>query len=102
MVLHYITQKFNLLPNSDISEITIVTNYLGYIVLYFAVIRLAKKGVIKGVWNGYIVPVLGMAGAIIILFGGFQNPLFALYMLICGILVAAALIYARVNKAKIK
>ncbi|MEM1485485.1 APC family permease [Oscillospiraceae bacterium PP1C4] len=99
--LHYVTQKFGLLPNSDVSEISIVTNYAGYIVLYIAVIRLARKGTIKGVWNGYIVPVFAILGALIILFGGMQNPLFALYMGVCAAIIVIALVYATVNKHKI-
>lgn len=101
MVLHYVTQKFQLLPNSDVSEISIVTNYLGYIVLYVAVIRLARKGKVKGRWNGYVVPVCATIGALIILMGGMQNPLFGMYMLVSLSLVCAALIYAKVNKNRI-
>jgi len=101
LVLHYMTQKYSLLPNSDVSEISIVTNYVGYIVLYIAVIRLARKGKIKGAWNGYIVPVFAILGALIILFGGMQSPLFALYISLCAALVAIALVYATINKSKI-
>ena len=101
LALHYITQKFQLLPNSDVSEISIVTNYLGYIVLYVAVIRLARKGQIKGLWNGYIVPICATVGALIILMGGLQSPLFGAYIAFCLMIVAAALIYAAVNKKRI-
>lgn len=101
MILHYVTQKYELLPNSDVSEISIVTNYLGYIVLYIAVIRLARQGKIKSRWSGYVIPVCAIAGALIILMGGLQNPLFGMYMLFCLTVVVAALLYATVNKKRI-
>ena len=101
MALHFITQKYNLLPNSDVSEISIVMNYLSYIVLYVMVIRLAAKGEIKGAWHGYIIPVLAILGALIILFGGIQNPLFLVHFTICAVLVLLALFYAVRNKSRI-
>lgn len=101
MVAHYITQKFSLLYNSDISEISIVTNYIGYIVLYIAVIRLARKGKVKGFFHGYAFPVLAILGAIIILFGGIQNPMFIYYFLFCSCFVAISIIYAIKNKDRI-
>ncbi len=101
LFLHYITQKLGLLPNSDVSEISIVTNYLGYIVLYVAVIRLARQGKIKGLWKGYVVPICAIVGALIILMGGLQNPLFGAYMVFCLSIVLAALLYATVNKRRI-
>ncbi len=99
--LHYVTQKYQLLPNSDVSEISIVTNYLGYIMLYAAVIRLARRGAIKGVWKGYVVPVCATVGALIILLGGLQNPLFGAYLLFCAAIIGAAVLYAVLNKARI-
>lgn len=101
MVVHYVTQKYGLLYNSDISEISIVTNYIGYIVLYVAVIRLARKGEVKGLWNGYVFPILAILGAIIILFGGIQNPMFIYYFLFCASFVGISIIYAIKNKDRI-
>lgn len=101
LLLHYVTQKYNLLPNSDVSEISIVTNYLGYIILYIAVIRLARKGEIKGKVSGYIIPVLAIVGAFIILLGGIKNPLFPIFLVFCITLVIISIIYAQKNKDKI-
>lgn len=95
MLIHYITQKFGMLPNADVSEIFIVTNYLGYSVLYLSVIRLARQGRVKGVWNGYIIPVLALLGSLIILVGGMQNPLFFYYLGLSALIVLGALYYAR-------
>ena len=43
-IVHYVTTKFELLPNSDISEISIAMGYTLYILLYVKVIQLGNKG----------------------------------------------------------
>ena len=93
MIIHYITQKYNLLPNSDVSEISIVTNYAGFILMYAAVIKLAKKGEIKNKFMGYVVPILATIGSLFILYGGLQNPLFLYYVAFCILVVVVALVY---------
>ncbi len=93
MTIHYVTQKFNLLPNSDVSEISIVLNYIGFILMYVAVINLTRKGEIKNKIKGYIVPVLAITGSLFILYGGMQNPLFKYYVLFCMTIIAIALVY---------
>ncbi len=93
IALHYITQKFNLLPNSDISEISITLNYVAFILLYVQVLRFGIKREIKSVWKGIINPVLAIIGSLIILYVGMQNPLFILYALICGVLLVTAYVF---------
>jgi APA family basic amino acid/polyamine antiporter len=103
MVIHYITQKYNLLPNSDISEISIVLNYLGFILLYISVIKLTAKGEIKNKLKGYIVPVLAILGSLFILYGGMQNPLFIYYISFCiAIVILAVVFYNKNNKNIVK
>lgn len=97
MAIHYFTQKYNMLPNSDISEISIVLNYLGFILMYIAVIRLANKGEIKSKIKGYVVPVLAILGSMFILYGGAQNPLFWKYITFCALVVAIAMGYYKVK-----
>lgn len=99
MAIHYITQKYNLLPNSDISEISIVINYMGFILLYIAVINLTRRGEIQNKFKGYIVPSFAIMGSLFILYGGMQNPLFRYYALFCAAVIAAALIYYKNKKA---
>ena len=43
-IVHYITTKFAILPNSDISEISITMSYTLYIILYFKVFQLGRSG----------------------------------------------------------
>lgn len=91
MVIHYITAKYQLLTNSDVSEISIVTMYLLYFVLYIQVIRMKRKGIIKSVWKGYVIPVLAMLGSAFIFIGGMQNTIFLAYV---GFSVVVAIIAA--------
>lgn len=93
IVLHYFAQKFNLMPNSDVSELNIVLSYLSNIMLYIAVIRMAKKGEIRSRWKGYAVPILALLGAIFILMGGFKNPLFWPIVVVYSGFVAVAMWY---------
>ncbi len=100
--IHYLTMKFGLLPNSDVSEISIVMNNFFLIVLYLQVLRLWRKGEIKGIWSGVIVPVLACVGAVFILVAGIQNPMFLYFVAICLAGSAAGYLYLggrRSNKA---
>lgn len=101
LVIHYITQKNNYLPNADISEISITVNYLLYILLYFKVFRMGLSGEIKGFWKGKINPILATVGSLIIFFGSFTNPLFLEYLIICGSLLLAAIIFWNFKKKSI-
>ncbi|HBD63091.1 MAG TPA: amino acid permease, partial [Clostridiales bacterium] len=95
MLIHYVTQKLNLLPNSDVSEISIVINYIGFILMYIAVINLARKGEIQSKIKGYVFPLLAILGSLFILYGGMQNPLFVYYAIFCIAVIAISLIYYR-------
>lgn len=102
MIAHYITQKYNLIPNSDVSEISIVINYVGFILIYVAVIKLALKGEIKSKVMGYVVPILAIFGSLFILYGGMQNQFFIYYLSFCIVVILISLGYYRKNKDIIK
>ena len=91
--INYITLKYNVIPNSDISEIPIVASYIIYVVLYICVIRLYLKGEIQGIGKGLIIPLIAAIGSLTIIVGGLQNPMTFLYLGICGIVVLIALRY---------
>ncbi|MBE6023150.1 MAG: APC family permease [Cellulosilyticum sp.] len=98
ILVHYVTQAYNILPNSDISEIAVTLNYVLFIGLYYEVLRLAFKGEIKSFFKGKVTPILAILGSLIILYVGFQNKLFIVYVLICAcILVSAYIYYHRKN-----
>ena len=96
--INYITLKYNVIPNSDISEIPIVASYIIYVVLYICVIRLYLKGEIQGVGKGLIVPLIAAIGSLTIIIGGLQNPMTFLYLGICGIVVLIGLAYLHKKK----
>ena len=93
VIVHYITQKFEFLPNSDVSEISIVMTYLLLMVLYVKVIVMYYKGEIQGKIRGIFYPIMAMIGSFVVLFGGIQNPLFIYYAIFCTIIMLTASIY---------
>ena len=93
LAMHYITCKFNLLGNSDVSEIAITLNYVLFILLYIQVLRLGFKREIKSFWKGKFNPILAILGSLVILYVGMLNPLFILYLLFCTIILVAAYVF---------
>lgn len=93
IIMHYVTQKFNLLPNSDVSEIAVTIQYVAFILLYVQVLRFGFRGEIKSFWKGKFNPILAIFGSLIILYVGMQNPLFWLYIVLCGLLFGAAYLF---------
>lgn len=100
-VIHFLTSRFDLLPGSDISEIAIVVHYILYVPLYIAVIKLAKKGRVSNKFYGYACPVLACVGSLIVLIGGFQSKLFPVYLVICALLIGAAVVFYNKHKSQI-
>lgn len=100
VIIHYLTQKFGVLPNSDISEISITISYVLYILLYLKVFKMGRSGEIKGLWRGFINPVLATIGSLIILIGSMSNPLFWVYTSFCLIILVSAMIFWKVKEKK--
>jgi len=96
-VVHYFTTKYELLKGSDVSEISVVTIYLLYTVLYVYVIRLRIKGEIKSNVKGYLIPALAIVGSCIMLYGGMQNPMFLAYASFSLMVIILAYIYAVIS-----
>lgn len=83
MLVHYITQKFNLLSGGDISEIAIVFSYVTYIILYIKVLRMKKDNIITSKFKGIVCPILAILGSLIILVGGYiSNPVYVTFFLL--------------------
>lgn len=97
LIVHYLTMKFNLLNNADVSEISIATMYLLLIFLYVRVIFLKKKGEIKGVFKGYVFPVLAIIGSIIMFTGSLQNKYFFIYFIISLLVLFISYLYIKKN-----
>lgn len=96
-VIHYFVIKYELIGNSDVSEIAIVMTYVLYVVLYFKVIMLWREGRIKGVMKGLVCPILATCGSIFIVTGGLQNQFFFIFVIICSIVLISGYLF----KAKV-
>ncbi|TCD45708.1 APC family permease [Streptococcus sp. X16XC17] len=99
--IHYLVSKFNLLPRSDISEITIVFNNTCFIFLYFIVLRLFLKGEIKNRLTGFVAPILAIISAITLLVGSLLTNFAtaACFLLVClGLCLISFAIYKKNTK----
>ena len=93
LAINHITQSVGM--RGDVSEIAICVSYLNYIILYIAVMRLAKKGEIKSKFMGYVVPMLAILGSIVILSGSITHPLFIYYVVISVFVMGAGFFYGK-------
>ena len=92
-IIHYFTMKYELLGNSDVSEISIVMCYVLFVVLYFKVFMFWREGKVKGIARGVIFPILATAGSAFIIYGGLQNPYFFIFVVICAIVFSIGYSY---------
>ena len=82
------------MPNSDVSEIPIVSSYILYILLYVKVIKLyMEKNDGLSVLRGLIIPIIAIIGSLLIIIGGLANPMTVVYILICAVVIALSLVY---------
>lgn len=100
VIVNFITQQFNLLPNSDVSDIAIAFNYVGYILLYLYIYKLKINGEIKGIFRGIVTPTLAILGSLVILGGVFNNPLFFYYLIFSAVIIILAIVFWR-NKSNL-
>lgn len=100
--INYVVQKNNLIPNSDVSEIPIVTIYVLYIILYICVMKLYFKGEVKNKFIGLVIPSLAILGSLLIVIGGLQNPMTFFYFGICLIVIGISLMFWKKNKEQIE
>lgn len=83
LVAHYFIQSHNLLQGRDISEISIVFNYLCLILLYIAVFQLFRKRVVQNTLTGFVAPILASIGSLLLLVGSLiASPYYVLIFLV--------------------
>ncbi|MCI6659723.1 MAG: APC family permease [Peptoniphilaceae bacterium] len=84
-ILHYFVMRFNILNGRDISEISIVFNFLIYILLYKAVFQYRKKNQSGGLWS----PIMAILGSIVILIGSIlASPVYVVvFLCFCTLVV---------------
>lgn len=92
-VIQYLQNKYSLLINGDIAEIAISVSYLLYIILYYQVFRLWRKGKVKGIWYGVVFPIFATLGSLFVLIGGLANPQFIIFVVICAIAIVGGYVY---------
>lgn len=92
-VVNYLVTRFDLLQGGDIGELTIVSQYLLFILLYYKVFSLWRKRKVKGVFYGVICPLLAAAGSVMIFVCGFAHWLvFTIgLLLVISVFMAGAL-----------
>ena len=87
LIINYLTQKQQM--PGDISEVPVCLMYVLFIMLYLTVIKLRKKGEIKGNIMGYVIPSLALLGSLIIVGGTISHPSFWYFVIIslivCGL-----------------
>ncbi len=102
LAVHYFVSKFNLLPGSDISEITIVFNNLSFVFLYLIVFNFYQKGLVRNKLTGLISPILAVISALILLIGAlltnFKNA--SLFLIFCLLFCLAAFTYYTKTSSK--
>lgn len=95
-IVHYTVMKYGLLGEMDISEIAIVVSYVLYLVFYYSVFQMWRKGEITSMFFGCFAPLFGALGSLFVLYGGAQNPMFLKFCLpVCLVVLALAYGYSR-------
>lgn len=102
LFIHYLVSKFNLLPGSDISEITIVFNNLSFVFLYLIVLNLHRKGQVKSKLTGLLSPLLAILSAIILLLGGLLTnfKMVTFFLLFCLLFCIGVFVFYQRNHKK--
>lgn len=67
--IHYLVEKYQWLPGSDICESAVVFNSICLLPLFYATYRLHKQGEIKSAFFGIVCPLLATFGIIILVVG---------------------------------
>lgn len=95
MLMNYVMLEAGM--PGDVSEVPVCISYANVIILYIAVIRLARKKEIKSKIMGYIVPVLAIIGSLVILSGGISHPFFLAYIILSALIMGGGYWYSKKN-----
>lgn len=97
-IVHTLVQSMGLLPNSDVSEISVVALYVLFIPFYLHVIKMWRAGQVKGAFMGVVAPILACAGSVFILLGAMQSSTFWLFLGISAAVWVISWCYARATE----
>ena len=97
LLIHYLTQKFGLMGKGDVSEITIVFNYIFYIILYLRVIKLNREGLASNRLTSLFAPVMGIIGAALVIGGSLISSLQTtlVFSLLCALVILIGWFYSK-------
>lgn len=93
--IHYVTQKFDIFAGRDVSEISVVFNYLCYGLLYYVVFRLYRKGQITKTFTGVLAPITAILGSLLIFVGSLLSSFMyvSLFVIFCFIFSTFGYLY---------
>lgn len=95
-LIHYLTSRWGLLGNSDVSEIAICASYILYLVFYWKVFKLWRRGEIKSFFRGVVCPLLATVGVGFVAYGSLIGGwLYVLYLCMSGAVIAMGVFYYR-------
>ena len=97
LLIHYLTQKFGIMGKGDVSEITIVFNYIFYIILYLRVIKLNREGLASNRLTSLFAPVMGIIGAALVIGGSLISSLQTtlVFSLLCALVILTGWLYSK-------
>ena len=97
LLIHYLTQKFGIMGKGDVSEITIVFNYIFYIILYLRVIKLNREGLASNCLTSLFAPVMGIIGAALVIGGSLISSLQTtlVFSLLCALVILIGWLYSK-------
>ena len=97
LLIHYLTQKFGIMGKGDVSEITIVFNYIFYIILYLRVIKLNREGLASNRLTSLFAPVMGIIGAALVIGGSLISSLQTtlVFSLLCALVILIGWLYSK-------
>lgn len=98
MVVHYLTQRHGLIPNGDVSEVTVSLCMLLMVPILLSAVRLWRRGE-AGAVRGLLAPALGSAACLLVSVGALADPArLAMAGLVLVASVAATLVAASGSK----
>jgi len=101
-VIHYVTTSRSLLGHSDVSEIAICASYILYLMFYWKVFCLWRKGEIKSFFRGVICPLFATFGVALVVYGSLIGGyLYVLYLSISALVIVSGMLYYRWNQKRI-
>lgn len=99
-IVHYLVMKFNLFNGHDVSEISIVFNYLCYLILYWVVFKM--KSETNKRFANQVLSVLAILGSLMIFIGSLINEPVNISLFVCFCLLVTLIGTQFYRKTRLK